>query len=154
MTDDTRADDLDHLYLLTVFHYILAVLVALGACFPAVVLAFRLFMNAAGLHGDGTGATEGASADDPALQTFGSFTPALAVVSVALGWPLSICIAFVARGLHNRMRYAYCRTIAAIECLLFPFGTLLGAFSLTVLARDSVRRLFAASSSVEAHAES
>jgi hypothetical protein len=32
--------------------------------------------------------------------------------------------------------------IACIECLFMPFGTILGVFTLIVLSRESVKKLF------------
>jgi hypothetical protein len=32
--------------------------------------------------------------------------------------------------------------MAAVACVFFPFGTVLGVFSIIVLTRESVKRLF------------
>jgi hypothetical protein len=34
--------------------------------------------------------------------------------------------------------------VAGIECIVMPFGTVLGVFTLVVLSRESVKTLFAA----------
>jgi len=37
----------------------------------------------------------------------------------------------------------FCFVVACIECLFMPFGTVLGAFTIIVLMRPSVKNLFA-----------
>jgi hypothetical protein len=32
--------------------------------------------------------------------------------------------------------------VAAVSCLMVPFGTVLGIFTIVILSRDSVKRLF------------
>jgi hypothetical protein len=41
-------------------------------------------------------------------------------------------------------RYWFALTMACIECLFIPFGTILGVFTIIVLSRESVKELFAA----------
>ena len=36
----------------------------------------------------------------------------------------------------------YCFVVAAIECILIPFGTVLGVFTIIALSRPSVKVLF------------
>lgn len=38
----------------------------------------------------------------------------------------------------------YCLVMAGIECMFMPFGTVLGVFTIIVLMRESVQKLFAA----------
>lgn len=58
----------------------------------------------------------------------------------------AIALAFakfrVAADLRQRKSRKFCMVIAAIGCLEFPYGTLLGVLSFLVLGRDSVTRLF------------
>ena len=35
-----------------------------------------------------------------------------------------------------------CMTVAGIQCILMPFGTILGVFTIIVLTRGSVKELF------------
>ena len=55
---------------------------------------------------------------------------------------------FLVQGyLAARRRWLFCMIIAGIQCAFVPLGTVLGIFTLIVLQRDSVRRLFPASAS-------
>ena len=58
------------------------------------------------------------------------------------GWTLAIAIFLAGRFLTRRAHYMYCFVVAAIECLLMPFGTILGVFTIIVLVRPSVKALF------------
>ena len=63
---------------------------------------------------------------------------------IATGWALAACILAAGRMLARRRRYLFCLAMAGIECILMPFGTVLGVFTIIVLMRDSVREAFAA----------
>ena len=51
---------------------------------------------------------------------------------------------WVALSLRRRKSRTFCIVIAALGCLEFPYGTLLGVLTFIVLGRDSVARLFEA----------
>lgn len=44
--------------------------------------------------------------------------------------------------LSSRKNYMFCKTIAYALCLLVPLGTILGAFTLVVMNRKSVKDMF------------
>ena len=46
------------------------------------------------------------------------------------------------RFIHRRVNRTFSIVIAGFNCLHFPFGTLLGVFTLIVLTKDSVMRLY------------
>jgi hypothetical protein len=48
------------------------------------------------------------------------------------------------RFLAHRKYYMFCIVMAAVECLFMPFGTVLAVFTLVVLLRESVKRMFEA----------
>jgi len=56
---------------------------------------------------------------------------------------MAICILIARRALAKRTRYWFVFVVACIECLFMPFGTVLGVFTLIVLSRESVKKLFA-----------
>lgn len=49
------------------------------------------------------------------------------------------------RFIHRRVNRTFSIVIAGLNCLHFPFGTLLGIFTIIVLTKDSVMRLYAQS---------
>ena len=61
---------------------------------------------------------------------------------ILLAWTLALATAYAGYCLLKQKGYIYCLTIAAISCLSIPFGTVLGVFTIVVLMRPSVRKLF------------
>ena len=122
--------DLDHLKLLSIFHYIVAALFALCACFPLI----HFFMGLAMVFDWGD------MGDAPGFV--GWLLMAFATVFILCGWALAVCLALAGKYLSERTHYTYCFVMACIACVFAPFGTVLGVFTLLVLVRDSVKRLF------------
>lgn len=129
-----RERDLEHLRLLGVFHYAVAALVALGGCFPIIHLVIGIAMVSGELD-------HGRRGDPP--EAVGWLFIAIAVALMAFFWTLAVLVAIAGRKLQAQRSYTYCFVIAAILCLFMPFGTVLGVFTIVVLVRESVKRLFA-----------
>lgn len=126
--------DLEQLKLLSTFHYILAVLAALFACFPIIHLIIGIFFLVAGSENWNDGEAP------PAF--FGWIFIILASFFIVVGWIFAICIAFAGKFLARHIRYKYCFVVACISCLFMPFGTVLGVFTIVVLNRPSVKEIF------------
>ncbi len=124
--------DAEHLRLLSVFHTILAVIGALFACFPLVHVVMGLAMM-----GGGSAVAPGAPVG------FGLLFAGMGMVAVCTGWALAICTFLSGRFIARRRRRMFSFVLAAILCAFPPFGTALGVFTLIVLNRDSVQRLYA-----------
>ncbi len=123
--------DLEHLKLLSIFHYVVAGLVALFACFPLI----HFFV--------GLGMVTGAFDDAPGeAQIFGFGLMVFAGLFILSGWAMAVAVLFAGRSLAKRTRYTYCLVVAGIECVFMPFGTVLGVFTIVVLMRESVKALF------------
>ncbi|MEI2433575.1 hypothetical protein RDV84_00685 [Lysobacter yananisis] len=126
------AEDESHLKLLSIFYYVLAALGAL-ALLMAVGITVLLFgyLGAGGAGHDGSVAT-------------GDLTVLIVVMalSVALSLASGILQFMTARRLSQRRGRGLCQFTAAITCLSFPLGTLLGVFTFIVLARPQVRAAF------------
>jgi hypothetical protein len=126
--------DLQHLKLLSIFHYVVAGLLALIACFPMIhfVVGLMMIFSPSSMSGSG-------SPPPPALGWLFVF---FAAAIILLGWTMAIFLMiagwFLSRGKH----YVFCFAMACIVCLFHPFGTVLGVFTLVVLLRPSVKRLF------------
>ncbi len=125
------SQDLEHLKLLAIFHYVAAGMTALVACIPLLHFFVGLALS--------TGAFPDT---DPEARTIGVVFMALAAIFILAGWTLALLIAFAGRSLQQRRRYMYCLVVAGIECLFMPVGTVLGVFTIIVLVRDSVKELF------------
>ena len=123
--------DLEHLKLLWIFHYVVAGMAALIACIPFL----HFFMGVAlatGAFGD----------TDPEAQPIGLVIMVFAGLFILAGWTLAALIAFAGRSLQTRRRYTFCLVMAGVECIFMPVGTVLGVFTMIVLVRDSVKELF------------
>lgn len=130
-------EDLQHLQLLSIFHYVLAGFTALFSLLPLFHLAMGVMMATGAFH-------EGTAPDERAiLQVVGAMVTAFAGLFIALGLTFAACLVAAGRFLARRVRHTFCLVVAGLECMLMPFGTVLGVFTLLVLLRDSVKVKFA-----------
>ncbi len=66
----------------------------------------------------------------------------LGVTFVVLGEAASICIILSGRNLKQRTGYTFSFVVACISCINVPVGTILGVFTIVVLARPAVKAAF------------
>lgn len=59
-----------------------------------------------------------------------------------LGLALSACIIYSGRLLRNQKMHTFSFVVACVECIFMPFGTVLGIFTIIVLSKDSVKKLY------------
>jgi hypothetical protein len=123
--------DLEHLKLLSIFHYVAAGMAALVACIPFIHFFMGLAM-ATGMLDQG----------DPGVRPVGIGIMAFAAFFILAGWTLAVLMALAGRSLAARRRYTFCLVMGGIECLFMPVGTVLGVFTIIVLVRESVKRMF------------
>jgi hypothetical protein len=125
------SQDEEHLRLLSIFHYVVAGIIALFSCIPLIHFFVGLAMA--------TGALD----DQPAeIQMFGIFFMLFAGAFILGGWATAALVFIAGRNLAAHTRYTYCLVMAGVECIFMPFGTVLGVFTIIVLVRESVKRLF------------
>ena len=129
--------DEEHLRLLSIFHYVVAGMAALFACFPIIHLVIGLVFL---LHPQAFGPQNNQGHPERFL---GLIFIAMASVFILLGWAFAACIAYAGRCLGQRKHYTFCMVTAGIACLFMPFGTILGVFTIIVLIRPTVKPLFA-----------
>ena len=136
------SQDDDHLRLLSIFHYIIAALAAIAACFPLIhlILGAMIIVSPDSLAGNG-------KMPPPFL---GWIFVIVASVAILIGWCMAIMILLTGRLLAQRRRHLFCLIIAGIECFFVPIGTVLGIFTIIVLMRESVKQQFGVSNS-QAH---
>jgi hypothetical protein len=125
--------DLEHLRLLSIFHYVLAGLAALLALIPVIHLGLGVAIV--------TGRLPDAPYDQ-GLRAFGWAFIVLASLFIAVGEMFALGLALAGSCLARRTRYGFCFAMAAIACLFMPLGTVLGVFTIVVLEREAVKRLF------------
>lgn len=127
--------DEQYLNLLSAFHYVAG---GLTAFFSSIFL-MHVAMGIAML----CGVFEGEEAPPRVLGWFFILFPGAFILA---GWTLSGLIIAAGRRLKRRTSHTFCLVVAGLECILMPFGTVLGVFTIIVLMRDSVKELFSANS--------
>lgn len=131
--------DNEQLDLLGVFHYVVAGLAAVFACFPLI----HLFLGIALMTGSfGTDTPSGGMGPRLVGLVFVLFASAF----ILAGWTLAVCLFFAGRYLRGRRRYMFCLVMGGVECIFVPFGTVLGVFTIITLQRPTVKELFATAS--------
>jgi hypothetical protein len=127
-------EDLEHLRLLEIGHYVVAGLAGLFSLFPVIHLVLGIAAVTGHLD-NGHGGNQ-----FPAIV--GWFFIAFAIIWILCGLTFTICLLLAGRFLAQRRRYMYCLVMACVACMFSPFGTILGVFSILVLVRPSVKQLF------------
>ena len=133
------SQDAEHLRLLSIFHYVVAGMQALFACFPIIhfVIGALSFIGMGPFGKPGEGRLPG--------MLFGGFFMLFAGGFILAGWSLAVCLVVAGKSLRQRKRYTFCLVVAGIEAAMcMPFGTVLGVFTIIVLLRPSVKAEFGA----------
>lgn len=125
-------EDLEHLRLLSIFHYVMAALTALFTLIPVVHLLFGMALSF------GWGDFE----HDAPPAFVGWLLSCIAGMLILLGGTYAVCLALAGRSLARHRNWVFCMVIAGISCTIMPVGTILGVFTMVVLNRTSVRALF------------
>ncbi len=131
----TQSKDVEHLRLLGLFHYIVAGIGALAACIPIFHVVFGIMMitNPEMMSG---------GQDVPPPAWFGYLFAGVGILFVLFGWAAAICTFLSGRYLARRRRRMFSLIVAGVLCMFAPFGTVLGVFTIVVLSKDSVQRLY------------
>jgi hypothetical protein len=127
--------DDEHLRLLSVFHYVVGGLGAVFSLFPVLHLIIGLAMVTGRIGQDN---------QDQFPRVFGWFFVVIALFVILCGLTYSGLLIWAGRCIAWRRHYSFCFVMAAVSCIFFPFGTVLGVFTLLVLNRPSVREQFLA----------
>jgi hypothetical protein len=133
-----RNVDIDHLNLLSIFHFVGAGFAVLGMLFLIAHYEMMHFMFT-----------------NPAFWDNGKSSPPPPEVFLAMmKWMYGVAaLWFIASLVLNLLSGIFLRTrenrtfsfvVAAINCLHMPLGTILGVFTIIVLSRQSVRELYEA----------
>ena len=140
MNPDARtSNDAEHLRLLSIFHYVVGGMTVLFALFPTLHLVMGIAMVTGRLD-DGP---------DPMDARFlGWFFIVVAAAMIVAGITLAVSMILTGRFLARRVNYTFCFVIAALACVIVPFGTVLGVFTIVVLQRPTVKEMFVATKPV------
>jgi hypothetical protein len=131
--------DEQHLNLLAIFHYVVGGLTALFLCMFLLHVAIGIAMLC--------GAFDGKDAPPKFVAWFFVLFPSVFILA---GETLSGFIIAAGRKLKRRVSWTFCLVVAGLECIVIPFGTVLGIFTIIVLMKDSVKEIFAANQPMQA----
>jgi len=124
----------DSFTILSICHFIVGALSFLMSFVPFVylVVGFALIIFPGGLETEGR--------DHEMLLGWVFLT--IATLAILVGITIATATIFAGYFLSRQIRYPFCRVVAVIECLFFPFGTLLGVVTLILLHRDDYKQAF------------
>jgi hypothetical protein len=123
--------DEKNLDLLANLHLVLGIITALMACIPIIYLAVGIAIL--------VGAASGGEA---APRIVGLVFIILALLIILAGWAMAVLIIIAGRKMKKRESFNYCITVAFLECLIMPLGTVLGIFTILNLNKDTTKELF------------
>jgi hypothetical protein len=129
-----RNPDLEHIRLLTIFHYVAAALEALFGLIGLIYVAMGIGMV--------TGKWPPTPAATPMDDFVGWMFVAIGGLMMVFVETLAVLTFFAGRALSRHRRRMFCLVVAGLNCLHMPIGTALGVFTLIVLLRPSVKALF------------
>lgn len=133
--------DEEHLRLLSIFHYVVGGLAALFSFFALLYAGFGGFMLYASAHPQ-------MQRGEPPPAFLGWIFIGLGCFFFLVGETLATCIMLAGRFIARHRRYWFVFVTACVQCLFFPFGIILGVFTIIVLSRTSVKQLFGVESHV------
>ena len=128
--------DDEHLKLLAIFHYIVGAIGAFFACFPLLYVGMGVLFVASPHF-----MTEGQKGPPPPAA-IGYVFIAIGAFFALLGWSAAIATVISGRYIAKRRKRLFSVVMAAILCMFMPFGTVLGVFTIIVLTKESVQRLY------------
>ena len=135
---DNNSEDLTHLKILSICHYVSGGLSMLAGTIPVIHVVLGIVMLAGGFPPANNG--------EEVPVFVGIIFVVAGLLGIVIGWTLGILEVMVGRYLAAQRRRTFCFVMAIIQCLWFPIGTVLGVFTIIVLNRPSVRAMFDANS--------
>jgi hypothetical protein len=151
LEEEPNAEDREHLSALSIGHYILAGVALLGGV-PTLLIGVsgsKLvdefgsdFSMALGNIPAQPGTDAFGGSPDAMLQDLNTLILSVVVSMVLLAVLSAVHLAVVGAQIRRRRWWTFCYLTGWGECLMFPFGTVLGIFTIIVLSRPSVKRLF------------
>ncbi|GEJ55959.1 hypothetical protein [Anaeromyxobacter diazotrophicus] len=129
----------EQIRLLSIFHYVLAGLTALFSLIPTlhVVMGVSMLRGQFGIVPGQIGAHRGPPPE------FGWLFIGMGAFMLLAGLSLAVLLLIAGNSLRAHRRRTYCIVVAAVSCVFFPFGTVLGVFTILTLSKPEAKTLFA-----------
>jgi len=127
--------DKKHLKILSYFYYAFAIIVLLSSIFFISNLKSEVAELAAAVD----------QIPDSADAPKAFFMKSLLIISLvrfSSGWIFSLALIFAGYFLSQDKHYKFCLTVAVLSCFFAPLGAILGAVTIFVLIRPSVKEIF------------
>ncbi|NNE20096.1 MAG: hypothetical protein HKN10_16620 [Myxococcales bacterium] len=151
MDQGPNAEDTEHLSALSIGHFILAGVALLGGI-PTLMFGVAgaklidevgsdLSMAMGEVPGQAVTDAFGGSPEAMA-QDLNTLITTMIVGGLLIAIISALHLTVVGVQIRKRRWWTFCYLTGWGECLMFPFGTVLGIFTIIVLARPSVKRLF------------
>ena len=127
-----------NLTLLAIFHYILG-----GFCiFFGLLPLIHITLGILALTGVMPIESEKGQADERAATIFGIMFLVMGSIFFILAQTLAILILTNGGRLKKQRRYVLTLVTAALECMMFPLGTILGIFTIIIMTKPQAKALF------------
>lgn len=133
------SQDAEHLRLLFIFHYILAGLFFLFAFFPVFHVSIGAMIT---FRPETFFSGNSSEMPNEATKLIGLMFMVIGVTIIVLGLLHAVLTAWSGRCIQLRKWRTFSIVAAGLNILAFPFGTVLGVFTIVVLQRPSVRALY------------
>lgn len=131
-------EDEGHLNSLAIGHYVVGAIMIAFSCLPLLHLGMGVAMLSGAFPVDTE--TEGNVEVMPDL--FAWLFIGVGGLFFLLGQAASIGVIVSGRFLKKRKNYLFSFILACLMCFFVPVGTILGVFTIVVLSRDSVKRIY------------
>jgi hypothetical protein len=130
--------DEEHLRLLSLGHYITG-----GLCiaFASIFIFHFVFMLLGALYPEMFAGPNQTQQGQPDAEFFLIFAVVIGLVILA-GWTFGGLTIYVGRCIKRRTHRTLTFVMACLNTMFIPFGTILGVFTLIVLSRPNVKRLY------------
>lgn len=132
---DPDPSDVSQLSLLSILHYVWGGLGMICGCIPSIHVSMGVMLV---LEPE---AMSGSSGEAPPPE-LGYFFIVMGLFAIAIAWALAICVIVSGNYLKQQRRRMFSIIVAAVSCASFPIGTALGVFTIVVLMRPSVIRMY------------
>lgn len=132
---DPQQKDIEHLKLLSIFHFVFGGLAFLGLGFLAIHF---FFMRMIFTHPERFNSGRSTAPPKEFFEIFQWFYVFMALICIA------VAVANILSGVYLRKRKnrMFSMILAGFNCVQMPFGTALGVFTFIVLSRPIVRQLY------------